>query len=452
MPYSQTRSELPRGQRVAILACLIGFSSSIAGQTPIARRDTLRVTLGTSRARALRANPDLTAARNDTSIARGELRQSGLLRFNPIADALAPGGGNGVEFGLLQEVELLGQRRARVRVARAGFDRSDAAIANATRVAIGDVDRAFYRLYAAAQQTQLADELLSLNQRLASVAQRQLGAGEISRLDYNFAVVEFGRSRSRALVARREREEIALEFRRLLGVAETAEVEPVLDSTTQHTHRPDSLANVIGGEETSLTNAPTFDIDSLIALALGRRPDLAERTAAVRQRQAQASLARREALPNLVLRLSSEQDLGATRSVRPGVGITLPVFNLNQGDVQARRAEARQAELDRAALITRLRTEIANAVSRYRSAFLEVEVLETTVLEPARQNRQLLETAYREGKVGLPVLLLIRNQVIDAEREYWASWLAERVALADLAEALATNINELSRANGGTDD
>ena len=35
---------------------------------------------------------------------------------------------------------------------------------------------------------------------LAAVAKRQLTAGEISRLDYNLAVVEFGRSRSRASI------------------------------------------------------------------------------------------------------------------------------------------------------------------------------------------------------------------------------------------------------------
>ena len=67
-------------------------------------------------------------------------------------------------------------------------------------------------------------------------------------------------------------------------------------------------------------------------------------------------------------------------------------------------------------------------------------VLESTVLGPARQNRQLVETAYREGEVGLPVLLLIRNQAIDAEVEYWTAWLAEPEALAALLEATGDNV------------
>ena len=56
---------------------------------------------------------------------------------------------------------------------------------------------------------------------------------------------------------------------------------------------------------------------------------------------------------------------------------------------------------------------------------------------------ELLEIAYREGEVGLPVLLLIRNQVIDAELDYWAAWLAEREAAATLAEATALNTGDV---------
>ena len=67
-------------------------------------------------------------------------------------------------------------------------------------------------------------------------------------------------------------------------------------------------------------------------------------------------------------------------------------------------------------------------------------MLEQTVLVPARENRRLLEVAYRAGKVGLPVLLLIRNQVIDAELEYWEAWLAAREALADLAETTGETV------------
>ena len=78
-------------------------------------------------------------------------------------------------------------------------------------------------------------------------------------------------------------------------------------------------------------------------------------------------------------------------------------------------------------------------MSAYRSATAEVAILETTVLVPARQNRGLVEIAYREGKVGIAELLLIQNQAIDAELDYWDAWLASRQARATLAEAIGQN-------------
>ena len=402
--------------------------------------DTVRLTLSHARALARQANPELLVARFDTAVARGELRQAGLIRFNPAADVLGAAGGNGVEAGVAQEVELFGQRSTRMRLGSAGLERASAAVANATRLTLGDIDRSFYRLASATRRTALAEEVLALNERLQDIAQRQLVAGEISRLELNLAIVELGRSRARALFARREQQQIAFDFARALGIAAGTSIVVQLDSLQ---HGPATLDSGGSRPDTIRVRRHTIplDADSLTALALRRRPDLLERAAALRQARGSVSLARREALPNLILRVAVEPRAdGRGRAVRPGVGMTLPFLNRNQGEVQARRAATRQADFARAALVARVRSEIATAVATYRSAALEVETLEMTVLTPARQNRQLVEIAYREGKVGLPVLLLIRNQASDAELEYWAAWLEEREALTTLSEATADNL------------
>lgn len=409
--------------------------------------DTLRLTLEEARVRALCVNPDLRAASLDVPIARGSLRQASvLIRSNPSADLLTRG--IGTEFGVTQEIEIAGQRGARRGAARAGVDRAKASVLNVARLTFGDVDRAFYRAAASAQRAQLTAEVLALNQRLFDVAARQLAMGRISPLEYNLAIVESGRSQARALGAERERDQAAQQLRRLLGLAPDQPVTAVI---------PPSALPVIGTADTgaragqslprnaapvampvaaSRTPADSLNVDSLTALALGRRPDLRERTAAAAQARGLASVARREAFPNLALRGSSERlESTGNRILRPGIGLTLPVLNRNQGEVEARRAEAEQAELERAAIVVGVRSSVATAVGTYAKASAEARVLETTVLAPARENRRLLEIAFREGKVGLPVLLLIRNQVIDAELEYWQAWLAEREALADLVEA-----------------
>lgn len=430
-----------RALRVCFAACLTSAPAVGAQIT----RDTLSLSLANVRRLALRSNPELVATALDTAVARGELRQAGVLRFNPSADVLGANGSTGLEAGLSQEVEMFGQRGARIAAGRAGVERARFHVRDATRRLIGDVDRTFYRLAAALRRADLADDILALNERLADVAGRQLEAGEISRLDYNLALVELGRSRSRVLAERRQREQITIELSRLAGLTSSTPIVPLLDST-QHPPLADT-GRARARDLLAESRMHLIDIDSLTALAVAQRPDLSERVAALEQANAQVSVARREALPNVLLRGVSERDAtGSGRALRPGIGLTLPLFNRNQGEVASRQAAARQAELDRVALMSRLRADVRSAAATYQSAAAEVEVLEATVLVPARQNRQLLEVAYREGEVGLPVLLLIRNQVIDAELAYWSAWLAEREAQATLDEATGTNIRAVPNA------
>lgn len=434
---------------VWFIICLASVSEAKA-QTA---RDTVSLSLAEVRRLALRSNPELTATRLDTAIARGDLRQAGVLRFNPSADVLSASRGNGLEAGIFQEVEVFGQRGARITAGKAGVERARFRVRDATRLLVGEVDRTFYFLAAAVNRTALAEEILAVNERLADVAARQLEGGEISRLDYNLAVVELGRSRARVLAERRQLQQVTIELARLAAITSGTRIVPLLDST-QHPPLADT-GRVRPRDLLAVSRMRSLNVDSLTALAVAQRPDLSERVAALEQANAEVTVTRREALPNVLMRaVSQPTELGVGRSLRPGVGLSLPIFNRNQGAVAARHAAARQAELDRAAVLIRVRAEVGSAAATYLSAADEVEILESTVLVPARQNRQLLEVAYREGEVGLPVLLLIRNQVIDAELAYWNAWLGERQARSILDEVTGANLPQLPNAstNGGMNE
>ena len=393
--------------------------------------DTLRLVLAEARTRAFRANPDLAAAFVDTAVARGQLRQAGLLAFNPIVDVLGRPSGDQLEAGVSQEIEIFGQRARRRAAARAGLDRSRASAQNAFRLIVADVDRAFFALAAAEQRTLLSRDVLEINTRLADVSARQLKEGEISRIDYNLAVVELGRARARAAVAAREETAAAIELGRLTGIPLGTPIAAIAD--------------------TAAIGALVVDVDSVVRRAVERRPDLLERSAAAVQASAELSATTRQALPNPVLRAVVEQPTkGGPSTLRPGIGFTLPFLNRRQGDREALRAAVRRADLERAATSATIRAEVAKAVAAYRSASTELAALEAAVLIPARQNRQLAEVAHREGKIGVPVLLIVQNQAIDAELEYWNAWLALRFALTDLAAVTADNTQMALDARGTT--
>ena len=445
----ETRPNVSPRPITSLLFLLLAFTqvSAQTGAVPVSRgpADTVRLTIEEAHAAALRANPELTAATLDIDVARGELRQAGIVRFNPVGDVLGFGTSSTMsEVSLGQEVEIAGQRGVRRAVARAGVSRAAAGVADVARATIVDVTRSFYRSLTADRRADLALEVLALNERLAQVAIRQLREGEISKLDYNLSMVERGRAQARAYAARREQHQTLIELRRLVGLAPGTPVRVVFDSSV-HRHATIDSTGVLHTDLSAFGAQGDTSAAQLTTRALERRPDLAERNAAVVQAERDIALARREAVPNLVARAVSEQnDAGTGRMLRPGIGVSIPIFNRNQGDIEARRALARQATLGRAATAARVRAEVESSLRAYEAAAGELEVLENTVLGPARENRRLLEAAYREGKVGLPVLLLIRNQVIDAEQEYWTAWLAEREAAAELTAAVGGSPSPVS--------
>jgi cobalt-zinc-cadmium efflux system outer membrane protein len=83
----------------------------------------------------------------------------------------------------------------------------------------------------------------------------------------------------------------------------------------------------------------------------------------------------------------------------------------------------------------RVRTEVEAALARYESAQEAVSILETELLGPIRENHSLLQVAYTEGLIDIATLLLLRNQLLDAELDYWDAWERREQARTELASA-----------------
>lgn len=396
-----------------------------APEQTLAAGDTLVLSLAEVRRLALQQNPAFLADRQEVAIARGQLRQARVYNFNPALTADAPGvasdGAVGeYELSLSQEVEWAGQWGLRSGAARLGLERAEFVVRNAARSTLGDVSRAYFEALAADRRFAVSTAVLELNQRLLTATRIQLREGELSSLEANLAEIEYGRARARVLAARRDATSTGLELKRLAGLA----AEQPVRLTDDLPDAPDPA---------------TLAADSLLAVALARRPDLAATTAAVSQFEALHRLAGREAIPNLRLGVVADRDgPGDESRLGIGIGLSLPLWNRNQGLRAERAAQMEQATLQRQATELRIRTQVIDAYRSYLAASEEAQVYETSVLQPARENQGLLETAYRAGKVNLSTLLLLRNQLLDAELGYWDAWLARRSALIALHAATAT--------------
>ncbi|MEX2465433.1 MAG: TolC family protein, partial [Gemmatimonadota bacterium] len=130
-----------------------------------------------------------------------------------------------------------------------------------------------------------------------------------------------------------------------------------------------------------------------------------------------------------------------------GLSVSLPLFDRNQGLRARRDAELRASSLRHEGALLRVEADVRDALQRYRTAAEELSIYETSVLEPATRNQDLLETAYAEGKLDLEALLLLRNQLLDAELGYWAAWARHREAWAALRSATGANLEDVTPAS-----
>ena len=423
---------------VIVVAALLlpATADALSGQDQIPRSgtapDTVTLTLSEVRRLAVTRNPAFLADAQESAIARGSLRQARLYQFNPELEAELPSASSDFagtyQAQVSQTFELAGQRGARIDAAEFDLERADAAVRNAARSSIADATLAFYAALADQRRFTVSREILRLNSALIDAVRVQVREGEVSRLEGNLAELEVGRSQARVLAAERAFVAAQLALKLSLGIA------------------PETPIALAGDVSMTPTLQP-LRADSLIAMALERRPDLSARVAAVRQSQALIRLSRREAIPNVRAGAIVERE-GGSGNPRIGLGfaLPLPLWNRNQGLTAAREAEHSRAQFALAATELRVRTEVMAAHTSYVAAVEEARIYETSVLEPARENQQLLETAFRSGKIALPTLLLLRNQLLDAELGYWDTWLLRQRTLIELHAATGTILDEINNA------
>lgn len=413
--------------------------------------DTLRLSLDRAEGVALEHNPFLRAARREEGVARGERRQAGIYRFNPRvefeSERLDPPTGESpldrYEAVVAQEIEWAGQWGLRQDAAEHGLNRARASVVDTERRTLLDVRQAYHATAAADRKLAVTREIAELNRRLRDAVAEQLAEGEVSALDANLARIEHGRARGRVLTAQRERESALLSLTRVLGLDPDTVMVVAEPGTADEVPRAED-GNRRSEGESGVVPAPVLlpdpsalELDSLERAALQRRPDLLASEAAIDQANARDRLARREAIPNLrLLAPVRRTGPGGEPQVGLGVGLSIPLWNRNQGTADAREAALRQSHERRAGVALEVRTEVRDALQSYRSASEEARALRTSVLEPVRQNQSLLEEAYRAGKIDLPTLLLLRNQLLDAELAFWDAWLARRQAYARLRAAI----------------
>lgn len=385
--------------------------------------DAAELTLGDAIRYAVANHPDLRSAGYAVQAAAGREEQAELYP-NPTfafgAEGLGASEGDAGETTYVIEQEIvLGSKLAKAqRVARAEQELVRAAFTAQKFELAKRVTHAFVTTVAAQERLAGREELLELAERLLDAAQAQVQAGAATEPDRLRAELV----REQAAI---ELHSARFELDAAAGALAAAIGRPV-DRALVHEL---GAVQIFGSED---------DVASQVLRANSRVA--AARVGIDRSRHVHA-LAKSQAIPNVVASAGPRySDIDGESTVDVGIGIEIPLFDRNQGEVRAAFADRLAAAASLGSVELELAAETSAAWAEYESARLTVESYQESLLPKAERSLDLTRQAYQSGKVGY-------LRMLDAQQVYVES----RIALVDALERLglaSADLDELMHNDG----
>lgn len=421
---------LSRGFWIAVLVASSSahvVAASAGGSEPLPP-PTYTLTLAEARASALASSPELRREAAAVDELRGRLLGARTYPFNPFAELEganrdgADGSSTDRALSLSQEVEIGGQRGKRAAAAEAALAAAESRYERRRREVLAAVERAFAETVRGRELLAVAAADVELTRGLLSYQERRLEAGAGTQINVNLARASTGRA------VRRHLQAAAAWAEARARLAEAAGLDPAA---------PPGAA---GGLPAS--PAPMPHLATLIEPALAARTDLTASRQERSRAERRVALERSLAVPNLNLgTYVAEEEGDEIAGLR--IGIAIPLFQRNQGDIAEARAGLEGADAEVAAGELRVRRELVAAYSRYRAAGDALTALTGLVVENLEDSLELLRRAVDAGELSATDVLLLRRDLVEGRREHIEAagelWLArtdlELAAGRDLAAA-----------------
>ena len=364
---------------------------------------------------ALANNPTLTRSAARVDAARGQWLQVGM-KPNPVigymGNQIGDQGRAGQQGGFVQqEIVTAGKLRLNRDVAAQEIRQTEQQFEAQRLRVLNDVKLSFYDVLVAERMLSLTQELLRVGEQGVKAADGLLAAKEVSRVDLLQARVELGSAR---IVAENTRNRYIAAWRKLAAVLGVPDMAPV---------------PLIGD-----LNAGLAEIEWSAALQgiLTSSPELAAAQAGVWRAQRAIARARVEPRPNIEAMAGAQHDYGSGYDlVNVQVGIPIPFFNRNQGNLRKAVAELAAAQTDVRRLELDLQQRLAAAYERYANARQQVNRYAHDILPDAKASLALVDGGYRQGEFGYLTLLT-------AQRTFFQTNIAYLESLRQLRESSVT--------------
>ena len=394
-------------QRIATTVSLgLWLSTSL----PVVSLHAASLTLETAWQLAARSNPELQRQIANQDIPDGDYQDAkGLLYYNPVVNmdmrqrsiAQSPGANSRRGewgAGIAQTFEIAGQQGWRRNAAQLSQQAIALDIAEEYRTLHAQMEEQFVTVLAIQKRMEVEQRILKLIEQNTALSRKRVQAGEDSLLDGNLAVVDTERARNQlsALNEQLVRARAQLAATLQLGEAELP---------------------VVSGELMPVAN--TYTLTDLLE-KLTARPAI--QSLDVKESAARSRLALQKNLtyPDLTVSVNNSREAtiaGDDNITSLGVSLPLPIFRRNGAGIGRATAELMQSEINRTALTRNAKAAIQAAWLRRENIRERISRLDKEVYPRLEENLTLAKLAFENGEIGLPQLLILQRQAVDAQRD-----------------------------------
>lgn len=390
---------------------------------------------------ALSASLDVRRARQELKVIAGRRISAGLwLPSNPIvaatlsarwppAGAAAPAAVLNWSATLEQQLEIGGQRGARV------AETDAEAAAQIRRVAVSEQEvsatalRAYFELLAARSEVETVDKLAAVARALSSFAEERARSALMAPVDADLIMAEGIRVGVVRVEVERRRAAADAVLLTLLGRDPTVQVE------------------LAGPLEMTWKGASTTSPDEVIKRALLLRGEVAAFEAERLVAQHQLSAWRRARVPNLTISVFAQRD-GFDEQVA-GAGLSLPiplpapVGHTFAGQIAESRGRVEQAETSLEQIRRRVRQEVVTALSNERARAAALVLYDPSFLARARADIEALRDGISSRQLSVRDALVAERSLIELLLGELEARLALTLARVELMRALGASFSEV---------
>ena len=264
-----------------------------------------------------------------------------------------------------------------------------------------DVRIRFYDALAAQQRVDLVREFQAVVNQGLELAEQRKNANEGSRLE----VVQAKQQQAEA--------QLALEQAEATYFAAWREL-------TAFVGCPELGTGELTGELPTSTEARSWS--ELAAETIAESPEYEVARAKLAQAQANVQRQNVQAIPNLDVNIASGVDNGTNSGlINVQVGAPIPVFNKNQGNIAAARAEYARASQEVERIENSIKARIAAASRDYDVSRAAVEKYQSQILPYAQEALELAELAYKAGETSFVQVLIARRAFLDSSLQLIAA-------------------------------